>query len=122
MTMTETRLFEGRWRQLPNLAANLKDSIHDDNRARELGFRGGFVPGPTVAEAIMPANPTKSATILKLLRRPKGTSIAQLQKATDWQAHSIRAALTGLRKKGHEIERSGKDGKGATVYRMAKGA
>ncbi len=55
MTTTETRLFEGRWRQLPNLAANIKDSIHDDDRARELGFRGGFVPGPTVAEAIMPA-------------------------------------------------------------------
>ncbi len=73
-------------------------------------------------EAIMPANPTKTATILKLLRRPKGTSIAQLQKATDWQAHSIRAALTGLRKKGHEIERGGKDRKGATVYRIAKGA
>ncbi len=78
--------------------------------------------GALEMEAIVPANPTKLATILKLLRRPKGTSMAQLQKATDWQAHSIRAALTGLRKKGHEIERSGKDRKGATVYRMAKGA
>ncbi len=43
-------------------------------------------------EVIMPANPTKTATILKLLRRPKGTSIAQLQKATDWQE----AARLGL--------------------------
>ncbi len=78
--------------------------------------------GAMETEATVPANPTKSATILKLLRRPKGASIDQLQKATDWQAHSIRAALTGLRKKGHEIERNGKDRKGATVYRMAKGA
>ena len=70
----------------------------------------------------MPARPTKSATILKLLGRPKGASVAQLQNATDWQAHSIRADMTGLRKKGHEIERSGKDRKGVTVYRMAKGA
>jgi hypothetical protein len=70
----------------------------------------------------MPANITKSATILKLLRRPKGASIAQLQNATNWQAHSIRAAMTGLRKKGHEIERSGKDRKSVTVYRMAKGS
>ena len=78
--------------------------------------------GAMETEAIMPASPTKSATILKLLGRPKGASIAQLQKATDWQAHSIRAALTGLRKKGHEIERSSKDRKGATVYRMVTGA
>ncbi len=78
--------------------------------------------GALETEAIVPTNPTKSATILKLLRRPKGASIDQLQKATDWQAHSIRAALTGLRKKGHEIERSGKDRTGTTVYRIAKGA
>ena len=49
------RLFEGRWRTLPNLAAEVENSIHDDQRARALGFRGGFVPGPTVAEAVMPA-------------------------------------------------------------------
>jgi len=78
--------------------------------------------GAMETEAIMPANPTKSATILKLLGRPKGASIAQLQKATDWQAHSIRAALTGLRKKGHEIERSSQDTRGGTVYRIANGA
>jgi hypothetical protein len=78
--------------------------------------------GATETEATMPANPTKTATILKLLRRPKGASIAQLQKATDWQAHSIRAALTGLRKKGHEIDRSSQDTRGGTVYRIANGA
>lgn len=78
--------------------------------------------GAMESEAVMPANPTKSTTILKLLRRPKGASIVQLQKATDWQAHSIRAALTELRKKGDEIERNGKDRKGATIYHTAKRA
>lgn len=53
--MAEAALFEGSFRSLPNLAADLKDSIHDDERARALGFRGGFVPGPTIAEAVMPA-------------------------------------------------------------------
>ncbi len=38
--------------------------------------------GALEMEAILPANPTKSATILKLLGRPKGASIAQLQKVT----------------------------------------
>ncbi len=67
----------------------------------------------------MPTKPTKIETILKLLRRPNGASIAQIQKATGWKPHSVRAALTGLRKKGHEVTR-GKDAKGVTVYAVAK--
>ena len=66
----------------------------------------------------MPAKPSKIETILKLLRRPNGAGIAQLQKATGWKPHSVRAALTGLRKKGHNIERD-KDAKGVTRYRVA---
>ncbi|MCH9053664.1 MAG: DUF3489 domain-containing protein [Proteobacteria bacterium] len=70
-------------------------------------------------EATMPAKPTKTATILKLLRRPKGASIAELQKATGWKPHSVRAALTGLRKKGDKIERT-KNAKDTTVYSITK--
>ncbi len=66
----------------------------------------------------MPAKPTKIETILKLLRRPNGASIAQLHKTAGWQPHSVRAALTGLRKKGHNIERD-KDTKGVTRYHIA---
>ena len=72
-------------------------------------------------EAHMPAKPTKIDTILKRLHRSNGASIADLQKATGWQPHSVRAALTGLRKKGHDIER-GKNDKGVTIYSVAKGA
>ena len=67
----------------------------------------------------MPAKPTKTATILKLLHRPKGASIAGLQKATGWKPHSVRAALTGLRKKGDKIERT-KNAKDTTVYSITK--
>ena len=67
----------------------------------------------------MPAKPTKTATILKLLRRPKGASIAELQKATGWKPHSVRAALTGLRKNGHKIERT-KNAKDTTIYGITK--
>ena len=49
---------------------------------------------------------SKKDNILKLLARPKGASIAELEKATKWQAHSLRAALTALRKKGHQVVRS----------------
>ncbi len=69
----------------------------------------------------MPAIPTKTATILKLINRPKGASIVELKKAVGWKVHSIRAALTGLRKKGHDVQRD-KNAKGVTVYRITKGA
>ncbi|TNE42023.1 MAG: DUF3489 domain-containing protein [Alphaproteobacteria bacterium] len=53
----------------------------------------------------------KQDIILKLLKRSKGVRMQDLQKATGWKAHSIRAALTGLRRKGVPVERQkGKDG------------
>ena len=68
----------------------------------------------------MAAKPTKLETISRQLQQPAGVNIAQLQKVTGWQPHSIRAALTGLRKKGYAIERS-KSAKGDTVYRIIAG-
>ncbi len=64
---------------------------------------------------------TKAGAILSQLARPNGASIAHLRKATGWQAHSIRATLTGLRKQGHDVLRD-KNAKGVTMYRVAKGA
>lgn len=53
------------------------------------------------------------ATIIRLVRRPKGARIAELINATDWLAHSVRGFLSGTVKKklGHELSReAGKDG------------
>lgn len=69
----------------------------------------------------MSTKSTKTDAVIRLLRRSNGATIAQLQKITGWKPHSVRAALTGLRKKGHDIER-GKNDKGVTVYSIAKGA
>ena len=63
---------------------------------------------------------TKIGTVQSLLRRPSGASIEALCKATDWQAHSVRAALTHLRKAGHVIERTEVGNKNdGPVYRIA---
>jgi len=62
---------------------------------------------------------SKTATIQKLLRRPKGASLAQLQAATQWQTHSLRAALTRLRKAGLAVERLPVAKGGTTRYRIA---
>jgi hypothetical protein len=62
---------------------------------------------------------TKIAKVQAMLQRPSGATIDALCKATGWQAHSVRAALTGLRKAGHAIERSAADSKtGKPVYRI----
>ena len=62
---------------------------------------------------------TKAGTIVDLLQRPSGASIARLTKATGWQAHSVRAAISGLRKTGLGIHRD-KNSKGITVYRATQ--
>jgi DNA-binding transcriptional regulator PaaX len=49
---------------------------------------------------------TKQSLMLDLLQGEGGVSLAKIVAATGWQPHSIRAALTGLRKQGHPIERS----------------
>ncbi len=67
-----------------------------------------------------PMGSTKTATIAHLLSRSKGASMAELQSATGWQPHSIRAALSGLRKRGVTVTRSQTD-KGASVYRIGAG-
>lgn len=48
---------------------------------------------------------TKQALIVDLLRREGGASLTELTSATGWLPHTTRAALTGLRKKGHAIAR-----------------
>ncbi len=42
---------------------------------------------------------TKTQTCLDLLRRPNGATLEELQKATAWQAHSVRGFLAGTVKK-----------------------
>ena len=60
-------------------------------------------PPQTVAK---PAPATKTSAVIALLERDTGATLAELIAATSWLPHTTRAALTGLRKKGHLIERS----------------
>ena len=46
-----------------------------------------------------PQPATKSKKIIQLLKRRSGATIAELQKATGWQAHSVRGFLSGTIKK-----------------------
>ena len=46
---------------------------------------------------------TKIQIFIAPLRRPKGASIPELAKATNWQAHSVRGFLSGTLKKRHGL-------------------
>ena len=49
---------------------------------------------------------TKIGSVIRLLARKQGATLDELIKATGWQSHTVRAAMTGLKKKGHSIERA----------------
>jgi hypothetical protein len=71
-------------------------------------------------EASTPRAESKGAKILALIGRPKGATLAEIQKATDWQAHSVRGFLsTAAKKHGLKIE-STKTEAGDRVYQVKK--
>ena len=70
------------------------------------------------ASAAAPAKrQSKADLVLHLLQRIEGATIDQLIAATGWLPHTSRAALTGLKKKGHMVSSEKLEGQGR-VYRV----
>ncbi len=64
-------------------------------------------PARTPREPGAPRKPregTKQETVLALLRRDEGATIAHIVDATGWQSHTVRGFLTGLKRKGITVE------------------
>ena len=79
-------------------------------------------PAPMAPAAAPAAKPTsKSDAVIKLLLRAKGATRVELIAATDWQPHSLRAFLSGLRKKGRVIVRETRKS-GGFAYRIVVAA
>ena len=68
--------------------------------------RGATQP-KKAASAPKPPRKTKAAPLRARLAEPGGVSLAVLMVATGWQAHTLRAALSGLRKTGMAVRREG---------------
>ena len=66
-----------------------------------------------------PRAESKGSKILELIGRPKGATLAEIMKATEWQAHSVRGFLSTAAKHGIKIE-STKTETGDRVYSIKK--
>ena len=56
--------------------------------------------GAKSKESASPREGSKTDRIMELLKRKDGATLAEITKATDWQAHSVRGFISGaLRKK-----------------------
>ena len=63
---------------------------------------------------------SKKDRLIGMLSRDAGTTIAEISAALDWQPHTTRAAITGLRKSGHKVETAKPvDGGAGLIYRIA---
>ena len=73
---------------------------------------GNQAPSPA------PRATSKIASVIALLERTEGATLAEMIGATGWLPHTTRAALTGLKKKGHTISKDKRSD--VTCYRIAK--
>jgi hypothetical protein len=102
-----------------------EDGRHIGVRITDAGRTAiGAIDEPTPGAGSLPApqaepdrKQTKAGMILEMLRREGGATLDEMVTTTGWLPHTTRAALTGLRKKGHDIAK-GKRGD-VTCYSIA---
>ena len=71
-------------------------------------------------KATAPRAESKGAKILDMIARAKGATLAEIMKATDWQAHSVRGFISTAGKK-HSVKiESSKSEAGDRVYKIVK--
>ena len=83
--------------------------------------RGGFTADSAVIVSDFPRGGSKLARVIGLLERDRGATIEELITATGCLAHTGRAALTGLRKRGYAVAIDRSDDKRGSFYRISAG-
>jgi hypothetical protein len=89
-------------------------------KAAKAGAKTSKKAAKSERKAAAPRAESKGAKILGIIARAKGATLAEIMKATDWQAHSVRGFIsTATKKHGVKIE-SAKNDAGERVYRIGK--
>jgi hypothetical protein len=92
----------------------------EDNVWRITDAGRAAAPLPVDAEPA-PRPKGRKGELLLMLEQPNGTTLSDMTTATGWQAHSIRAAMTGLRKSGFDICREPQTD-GPSIFRVLRHA
>jgi hypothetical protein len=73
-----------------------------------------------VRDTAGPREGSKTATVVVMLQRKRGATLAEIMKAMGWQAHTVRGFMAGAMKKtGHKVESFKPEG-GERTYRINK--
>jgi hypothetical protein len=73
------------------------------NNRKAAAGAGDVGPPATASRSPAVKAESKTSRVIALLQRQEGVTLDELVEETGWQPHTTRAALTGLRKKGHVI-------------------
>ena len=96
-------------------------------RRRAKASTPAIAPEPTVTPPVtsrtttgkMPRPGSHLATLVSLMQRQEGATVAAMVEATGWQRHSVRGALAGAMKKTYGLTIISEPTEGGRVYRIA---
>ena len=72
--------------------------------------QGEPAPESVIDTPPQPHRRTKQSLLLELIGREGGATLEELTSVTGWLPHTTRAAITGLRKRGHDVQCQRLDG------------